>query len=556
MTTRWDRVTALFGAARALDGEHRAAFLDVACPEGDPLRRDVEVLLAADLADDSFLQAPPWAIPGDPGPTTLEPGTVLKGRYRIEAPLGTGGQALVFQATDQLLTRLVVIKVMRTEGRGSPWLASRFEREMVALALIDHPAVVGILDVGELDDRSPFLVIQHVTGMSLREALARGPLPRQQLGQIISQMAGALQAAHAAGIAHRDLKPDNVMLHSPAEDGVTVKLIDFGIAKIERDDVAPNTTTILVAGTVRYMAPEQFEGKHSRASDIYSMALIVCELLGGRPDLRTLPRSTPRRVRAALESALAFQPEDRPPDIGRWSEELVRGLQTGVVAWQRAAAALVVAAALVAGTVAIQGWVSAGDEVPERIVEKVGPFDPVTEGFSIGLDVTGRIVENPTRTGYDGWRILTSTQGYYYRAFTTAQKRQALQRGWKLTAVLKVEQGGGSVGADFSGVGRRYGINILRMGDHEVVRLITQLVPDMRGLDVELPRDDNYHTYELSYDPQLKTAELYVDGVRRLTGYRGHTQFQEDTGLLFSSHVYGSDQGSATFRSVRFEINP
>lgn len=556
MTEHWDRVTALFGAARVLDTSAREAFLAVACVGNDPLRAEVEALLAADTADDSFLQTPPWANLSAPALTTLESGSVLKDRYRVDAPLATGGQALVYRGTDLLLTRSVVIKVMRAEGRANQWLRSRFEQEMTALAMIDHPAVVGILDVGALEDGSPFLVVQFIQGMSLREALASGPLPYMKIKQIIPQVASALRAAHAAGIAHRDLKPDNIMLHSPDDDGVTVKLIDFGIARIEQEGVAPHTTTVLIAGTVRYMAPEQFEGRHSYASDTYAMALIVCEMLGGHPDLRTLPRSTPARTRAALEAALAYQPEKRPSEIGVWSEQLVRGLDSPVWKWRRGAAVIVLAGALVGGTMATQRWVLAGGDVPERIVEKVGPFDPVTEGFSVANDVTGRIVENPARTGYEGWRILTGTQGYYYRTFTTTQKRRALERGWKLTVVLKVEEGGGSVGVDFTGVGGRFDISVLRAGDHDIVRLVTQIVPDMRGMDIELPHDDQYHTYELSYDPRLKTADLFVDGIRRLNDYGGHTQFQEDTGLLFASQVYGSEQGAATYKSVRFEINP
>jgi len=556
MTERWDHVTSLFNAARTLESAQREAFLAAACAGDDGLRTEIEALLAADRTGDSFLRTPSWADVTRPPLTTLESGVILKGRYQIDAPLATGGQALVYRATDQLLARPVVIKVMRAEGRRNQWLKSRFEREMRALALIDHSGVVGILDVGELEDASPFLVIQYVAGMSLRDALTPGLMLHARVARIIPQMASALNAAHAAGVAHRDLKPENVMLHTADDGGVTVKLIDFGIAKIETDDIAPNTTSILIAGTVRYMAPEQFEGKHSRASDIYSMALIVCEMLSGHPDIRALPRSTPARTRAALESALAYRPEERPADIGRWSEDLVRSLSSSAWRPRNVAALIVSVVALIAGTVAVHRWILAEGAVPERIVEKVGAFDPLWEGFEIKHDVTGRIVHNPTNTGYEAWRILTPGQGYYFRPFTRVQKRHALERGWKLTTVFRVEEGGGNVGVDFLGLGGRFDINVLREGDQEIVRLITQLVPDMRGLDVMQSPTDQYHSYELVYDPNLQTADLWIDGVRRLTGYGGHRQYQEDNGLLFSSHVYNSNQGSATFKSVRFEINP
>ena len=321
MKQRWERVTSLFAAARALDAAQRDSFLAAACSGDDPLRADVEALLAADV-DDSFLEHPPWAEIVRPPAVTLQKGQLLKNRYRIDAELAEGGQALVYRATDALLTRPVVIKVMRAEGRRNQWLKTRFEQEMKALASIDHPGVVGIIDVGELDDTSPFLVIQYIPGMSLREALSGGLMTPLRASEVIRQMASALHAAHAAGIAHRDLKPENVMLHSHDGGEEIVKLIDFGIAEIDRDEARQSTNTGIIAGTVRYMAPEQLDGRYSTASDVYSMALIVCEMLSGRPDLRSLPRSIPSRARAALQSALAYRPEDRPGDVQVWSKRL------------------------------------------------------------------------------------------------------------------------------------------------------------------------------------------------------------------------------------------
>lgn len=555
MSERWERITSIFAAARALGAADRAAFLAVACTGDDSVRDDVEALLTADVPDDSFLQNPPWANVVHPFAVTLNSGQVLKNRYRVDAPLAAGGQALVFRATDELLTRSVVIKVMRAEGRRNRWLKSRFEQEMRALASIDHPGVVGILDVGELEDSSPFLVMQYIPGISLREALARGPLTTARVAEIIPQMASALHAAHSAGIAHRDLKPENVMLHSRDVGDETVKLIDFGIAKIDRDDLAPSTTTVMIAGTVRYMAPEQFEGKHSTASDLYSMALMVCEMLSGHPDIRALSRSTPAKTRAALEAALAYRPEDRPSDVQSWSRELALTLGSKATRKLRVAGVALILI-LVVGAAAAQQWILRGRGEPVRLVEKVGPFDPLTEGFKVKHDVTGRIVENPSRTGYDAWRIITRSQGYYFRPFTTAQKRRALERGWKLTAMIKAEEGAGGVVADFVGVGRRFDIVVLRDGDREIVRLQTQIIPDMRGLDFIQSPAGQYHEYELIYDPQLKSADLWIDKERRLTGYVGHSQFQEENGLLFVGLVFNSDSGSVAFKSVRFEINP
>lgn len=555
MNERWEQVTSLFAAARALDERTRAAFLAIACEDDDALRAEVEALLAADEPEDTFLQDPPWAHLVQPFAMQLVAGELLKDRYRIQGELGAGGQALVYRATDVVLNRSVVIKVMRSEGRPSSWLKSRFEQEMKALARIDHSGVVGILDVGQLNDASPFLVIQHIEGMSLRHALSDGPMPPARVAEILRQMGSALHAAHAAGIAHRDLKPENVMLQS--QDGQeTVKLIDFGIAKIDQSELAPSTTAVMIEGTVRYMAPEQFEGKNSTASDIYSMALIACEMLSGQPHVRALAKSTPAGARAALEAALAYDPEERPRDVRSWSEKLAGALGAQRTLVHRVAAGVALTIALVAGTAATQHWVLGETGEPVRIIEKVGAFDPLTEGFTAHHDVTGRIVHNPTNTGYDAWRIITGGQGYYYQTFTTAQKRRALERGWKLTAVMKAEQGYISVGADFAGFGGRFDIVVIRDGDREIVRLQTQIVPDLRGMDFVQTSPGQYHEYELVYDPNLKTADLWVDKELRLTGYPGHAQYQEDTGLLFSASVYKNDSGSGAFKSVRFEITP
>jgi len=558
MSERWDKVTSLFGAARALDLHLRDAFLRIACDNDDNLRREVEALLSTDVTDDGFMEDAPWAELGRVlVDRSLEPGQVLKDRYRVEEELATGGQALVYRACDQLLGRLVVIKLMRAEGRRNRSLKSRFEQEMQALAHIDHPGVVGILDVGELDDGSPFLVIQHIPGTSLREALSRGPLPWPRAAAILRQIGAALEAAHSAGIAHQDLKPENVMLQQREGGAETVRLIDFGIAKIDASGNKPRLTTVMVAGTVRYMAPEQFDGKNSTACDIYSLGLVACEMLCGHPNVRALPDEISRETKAALEEALAFRPEDRPADVHAWCERLAETLVIGRKHhFRRLAVAIVLSAILVTGAAAATKWYLNYSREAVRIVEKVGAFDPLTEGFKTHSDILGTVTENPTRTGYDGWTIFTGKLGYYFHSFTTAQKRRALDRGWKMTAVMKVDEGMMTTGVDFTGVGGRFDINLILDGNREIVRLLTQIVPDTRGLEIVQTPARAYHRYELIYDPSLKSADLWIDGERRLTDYRGHNQFLEDRGLMFGGAVYKSDRSAGSYQSVRVEINP
>ncbi len=563
---RWERISSLFTAARALDGDERDSFLTLACEGDGALRAEVEALLSGDTPDDGFLEDPPWSplgqsvVEGLTSAARLTSGQVLGNRYRIDRELATGGQALVYLAHDQhLAMRPVVIKVMRVEGRRSHWLKARFEQEMHALARIDHSGVVGILDVGELEDGSPFLVIQYVPGVSLSELLSQGPIPPARAAEILRQMGSALGAAHTAGVAHRDLKPGNIMLQ-PRNDGADiVRLIDFGIAKIDRSDLEPETTAVLIAGTVRYMAPEQFEGKHSIASDVYAMALVACEMLGGYPHVRALPASTGRETRAALESALAFRVEERPTDVQAWSESLAGTLGPGRRRVRRAAVGVALLAIALAAAAAIERTILRDRAEPVRIVEKVGAFDPLTEGFEVREEVvrTG-VTENPTHTGYDGWRLETPSRGLYFHPFTSSETRRAMDRGWKLTAVLRAEAGAAYAAAEFGGGGLGFPVQVFVDGDREIVRLPTQVVPEFRGMDFMQSPVGGYHRYEIIYDPALKTADLWIDGERRLTGYQGWTQntYRLDAGLIFGVAVYKSDHGIGSFRSVRFEINP
>jgi serine/threonine protein kinase len=562
---RWERISSLFAEARALHGDARDSFLTLACKDDDALRAEVEALLAADTPEDGFLENPPWsdaahsAVEGLTGAPGLASGQVLKDRYLIDRELSMGGQARVYRAHDQhLAMRDVVIKVMRAEGRRNHWLKSRFEKEMQALARIDHPGVVGILDVGELEDGSPFLVIQYIPGVSLRELLSHGPLAPARAAGILRQMGSALSAAHAAGVAHRDLKPENIMVQQRNDGADIVRLIDFGIAKVDRSDMESDTTAVLVAGTVRYMAPEQFDGKHSPASDIYAMALVACEMLGGYPHIRALPASTRRETRATLEAALAFRTEERPAHVQAWSEYLARTLGRGRRANQIAVgvALLVIVLAVLA---VIQWRVLHDTKEPVRIVEKVGAFDPLEEGFEVREQITrSGVTEDPTHTGYDGWRIETANRGLYIHPFTVSQKRRAMERGWKLTAVMKAEEGAVYAAAEFGGADSGFPIQVFEDGEQEIVRLPTQVVPELRGLDHMQRPAGGYHRYELIYDPVLKSADLYVDGEVRLTGYRGWSQnvFRLDPGLLFGAATYKSERGLGSFRSVRFEINP
>jgi tRNA A-37 threonylcarbamoyl transferase component Bud32 len=554
MSVSWDRVTELFSAASVLDDTARRAFLDAACAGNPDLLTEIEGLLT-NHRHDSFLSAPPLgATFADVVRAVLPTGLVLKDRYVIEQQLGAGGQGHVYRATDRVLSRAVVVKLMRTVS-GAAMLRRRFEQEMHALSRIDHPAVVGIFDIGELEDGCAFLVIQYIDGTSLRELLQQGPIEPGRAVRIVKDVAAALRAAHAAGVAHNDLKPENVMLQRLGDGGEAVKLIDFGIAKIDRPELQPAITTVMIAGTVRYMAPEQLEGRNFPASDLYSLGLLACEMLYGYPDVRALPKQVGRKVRALLETATAFRPEDRPTDMSAWAAELGDAVLRRPAGRRRLLTAILIALALAWPAYEFLSRPLVNDE---RIIEKVGAFDPLVEGFSAHNNASGTVIFNQERTGYVGWRMTGTHAGeYYYRRLTHAQKERALERGWILSAVMLPDEGNAFTVVDFAGQGKRFDIDVLAEPGEYVVRLNTQVVPTIQGMELRLPRGDaTYHKYELRFDPGLQSADLWVDGDRRLTGYRGHTQFQENMGLFFGAGPYKSVRGLASFVSVRFEINP
>jgi len=211
-------------------------------------------------------------------------GVTLDGRYSIEKELGQGGVGAVYLARDRRLhDKPVVIKVLLEKSLQNSWVVQKFQQEKEALARVDHPGVVGILDTGELPDGKPYLVMQFIDGVTLRSLIRPEGIPLERAAELVKQIGRALGAAHDKGIFHRDLKPENIMLQSYGGGEEQVKIIDFGIAKLKDSIVAPSTVTGATAGTVSYMAPEQLSGRPVSATmDIYAMGAIAYELVTGR----------------------------------------------------------------------------------------------------------------------------------------------------------------------------------------------------------------------------------------------------------------------------------
>lgn len=355
---RWEMVSDLFEVALEKEPHERTAFLVRMCAGDDELRIEVESLIRDHENGGDFLVRPPidasallrdaWEQAAEPSAPDLETGTIVANRYQIDACLGRGGQAMVYRARDlTLMSKPVVVKILAASAQNS-WLGSRLPHEIEALARIDHPGVVGVLDTGSLPDGSPFLVMQYAEGTTLRQALASGALERTRAATILRQIGAALEAAHRKGIVHGDLKPENIVLQRLSDGSELVKLIDFGLARVELAKAASGTNPAPIAGSVRYMAPEQFHGETSRASDIYVLGLLACEMLGGQPDIRVL--RAPRRVTHLVRAALSPRPHDRPASAKAWCERLASAV---LHPWRRS---IEIAAAGVAAAAVLFAW--------------------------------------------------------------------------------------------------------------------------------------------------------------------------------------------------------
>jgi predicted ATPase len=299
---RWRVVSELFRRTLERAPEEREVFLAEACGEDAELRAEVDALLAEHDEAGSFLAEPVlapargtafWdadvetadsrAPTGASGAVAARPlvGEVLESRYVIEARLGAGGMGEVYRARDQRLGRPVAVKLLAASLVGDTSLVRRFGREAQAASALNHPNIVIVHDVGQIDGM-PYLVTEYIEGESLRARMARG-VGLIEAVEVATQVAAALAAAHTSGIVHRDIKPENLMVRP---DGL-VKVLDFGIAKLTRSATEAATQLVtetgMVMGTAAYMSPEQARGLPvDGRTDVWSLGVVLYEMLSGR----------------------------------------------------------------------------------------------------------------------------------------------------------------------------------------------------------------------------------------------------------------------------------
>jgi serine/threonine protein kinase len=267
-------------------------------------------------------------------------GLTFGGRYQLTSRIAIGGMGEVWQATDQVIGRTVALKILKDEYMGDPGFLERFRAEARHAALVNHEGIANVFDYGE-EDGSAYLVMELVPGEALSAIIERERvLPTDRVLDIVAQTANALQAAHAAGLVHRDIKPGNLLITPEGR----VKITDFGIARIA--DQVPLTATGQVMGTVQYLSPEQASGHPaSPSTDIYSLGIVAYEALAGKrpftgesqvaiamaqinekaPDL---PVSVSEPVRNLVAACIAKNPADRPASaaaLARAAQALRRG---------------------------------------------------------------------------------------------------------------------------------------------------------------------------------------------------------------------------------------
>ncbi|MDE0547569.1 serine/threonine-protein kinase [Microbacterium sp. C7(2022)] len=267
-------------------------------------------------------------------------GVTFGGRYELDSRIAIGGMGEVWEATDHVIGRTVAIKILKDEYMGDPGFLERFRAEARHAALVNHEGIASVFDYGE-ENGSAFLVMELVPGEALSTILEReGSLSTDKTLDITAQTAAALQAAHAAGLVHRDIKPGNLLI---TPDG-RVKITDFGIARIA--DQVPLTATGQVMGTVQYLSPEQASGHPaSPATDTYSLGIVAYEVLAGRRPFTgesqvaiamaqineqppPLPPTVAEPVQNLVMAMIAKKPEDRPASsaaVARAATALRRG---------------------------------------------------------------------------------------------------------------------------------------------------------------------------------------------------------------------------------------
>jgi len=404
-------------------------------------------------------------------------GILLSGRYRVESKLGSGGMSTVYLAQDDTLERQVAVKIMHAEISDQPEQIERFRREALAVAQLSHPNIVTVIDAGE-DDGHPYIVFEYVAGETLKSRIERvGPLPLDETAAYGIEIGRGLAAAHARGLVHRDVKPQNVLIDGEGRAKVT----DFGIARnLESHGL---TATGRVLGTTDYLSPEQAMGQDVDArSDIYSLGIVIYEMVTGEvpfkaetqvgvamkhvneglPEIQTRRSNASSTIAAVLDRSTAKTADARYPDMASVLTDLETALEVEVaraghssgeatsvlasvpgkrrkllsrrhMSWAGVLMVLALAAAAIAFAALTGGEdtpasVETQDDVPSIAILGATDFDPEGGDGELPADVGFAVDDDPTGTPWttehytsDHFGALKEGVGIYVDAGTPAQ---------------------------------------------------------------------------------------------------------------------------------------
>ena len=475
---RWSKIEELYHRALELDASQQKHYLERVCVGDDDLRDKVQSLLQEKTNPANLLDQPAWDaaldFAGRQADSRVSPGSQL-GPYLIEASIGRGGMGEVFRARDTRLRRTVAIKVLPPESIGDPHRRSRFLQEARAASALNHPNIVTLHDISN-DSGTDFLVLEYVPGKTLRDLVIAEGLPLHEVLHYGLQTAGALAAAHAAGIVHRDIKPANIMI-TPAGQ---VKVLDFGVAKLTEHtgDGSNETHTQLtvpgiIVGTVSYMSPEQTRGERVDArSDIFSLGCVLYQAATGRlpfqgpsalsimHEIATLDPPVPGSIRAELPTefdriisrTLAKNREERfssATELANTLEALRQQQNTAqgskipiagsTARWWLAIAALAVLVVW-AATMLRSRLADRGDAAMVAVL----PFDDLSGDSSqryVSQGITEDIIAQLGRAGSSGFGVIAGPSVWRYRDKrpTPAQIRTDLGAGYVLTGSVRRE---------------------------------------------------------------------------------------------------------------------
>jgi serine/threonine-protein kinase len=337
---QWQQLDSLFHSALERELAKRAAFLEEACAGDESLRQRVEVLLTAHEEAGSFIERPAFEVEAQSVADDQDESAVgqTMGHYKIISTLGAGGMGEVYLAKDSRLGRMIALKLLPASFTRDTERVRRFQQEARAASALNHPNIITIHEVGQIDERY-FIATEFIDGETLRQHLTRPVTPTAGTGghqsvtslklrdvlNIGIQTADAMAAAHEAGIVHRDIKPENIMLRR--RDGY-VKVLDFGLAKLTEDSSVTDPEALtrarvktgagVVMGTVNYMSPEQARAEKVDArTDTWALGVVLYEMVAG---CAPFERSTPSEV-------IALILEREPPPLARYAREVPSELE-------------------------------------------------------------------------------------------------------------------------------------------------------------------------------------------------------------------------------------